>query len=236
MNIRGLAGSLSLLFLALALAWPYVPWDLLNTGRSGAVCPLVRDCGPVCMSRCNASQAHLCTTPQGFGAADGPSPHRPQADGPDSSSSGVIGPPRLVLYTNARVWTGNLAAPHADAFAVDPATGRFAYVGAASGAPPAARTVDLGGQHVIPGLIDSHVHLINGGLSLSRLDLSSAASRRSFVEAVAAAAAGQPPGGWVLGGGWDEARLGELPSAAWIDEGEPPCGGSVVRHLHSSPL
>jgi predicted amidohydrolase YtcJ len=136
-------------------------------------------------------------------------------------SSSHSEPSRLVLYSNARVWTGDPATPHADAFAVDPATGRFAYVGGAAGAPPAARAVDLGGQHVIPGLIDSHVHLINGGLSLSRLDLSAAASRRQFVDAVAAAVAGLQPGAWLLGGGWDESRWGgELPSAAWIDEGE----------------
>lgn len=71
------------------------------------------------------------------------------------------------------------------------------------------------------GLIDAHLHLIYGGLSLSRLDLSGAASREQFVAAVAAAAAGLRPGQWLLGGAWDESRWGgQMPSAEWIDAGE----------------
>lgn len=163
---------------------------------------------------------------QGFGgAADGAaSPHRPA-----SSSQ-----PALVLYTNATVWTGDAAVPHAQAFLVDAATGRFSYVGeragalaaaaaaASSAAPPHLQEVDLGGAHVIPGLIDSHLHLIPGGLSLSRLNLAAAGSRREFVGAVAAAAARLQPGQWLLGGGWDESHCcgGEMPTAAWIDAGE----------------
>ena len=143
--------------------------------------------------------------------------------------------PTLVLYTNATVWTGDVAAPHAEVFAVDVATGRFVYVGtaadarsspqlAAAAGPAAAQleVVDLQGGHVIPGLIDSHLHLIPGGLSLSRLDLSSAASKRQLIDAVAAATGQlqEGSGHWLLGGGWDESHWGgEMPSAAWIDKG-----------------
>ena len=87
--------------------------------------------------------------------------------------------------------------------------------------------MDLEGAHVIPGLIDSHLHLILGGLSLSRLDLSTPASQQELVEAVAAAAARVPRSGWLLGGGWDESQWGgQLPSAAWIDGGGLGGGGA----------
>ena len=75
------------------------------------------------------------------------------------------------------------------------------------------------------GLIDAHLHLIYGGLSLSRLDLSAATSREQFVAVAAAAAAGLRPGQWLLGGAWDESRWGGLmPSAEWIDAGEKDVG------------
>jgi imidazolonepropionase len=41
--------------------------------------------------------------------------------------------------------------------------GLFAYVGPASGAPEAARSVDCGGRMVTPGLVDAHTHLVFGG-------------------------------------------------------------------------
>lgn len=92
------------------------------------------------------------------------------------------------MYVNCTVW-GN---PQADALAVGP-TGRFLWVGALPhiGAAAGAEVVDLGGQLVIPGLVDAHVHLINGGLSLSRLDLRGIKSKEEFIERVCTAA-GEP--------------------------------------------
>ena len=186
------------------------------------------------MSAAAAAAAHSCAPSapaslpgclQGFGGDSRlPSPYNGDPHhtlrAPGSSS-------RLVLYRNTRVWTGEPGARSpAEAFAVDAATGRFAYVGTARGAPAAQRTEDLGGAHVVPGLCDAHLHLIDGGLALSRLDLASASSPRSLVRAVAAAAAKLPHGAWLLGGAWDESRWGgELPTAAWIDECEAGGGG-----------
>jgi imidazolonepropionase len=41
--------------------------------------------------------------------------------------------------------------------------GRVAWVGAASGAPPADHAVDVGGRAVVPGFVDSHSHLVFAG-------------------------------------------------------------------------
>ena len=61
------------------------------------------------------------------------------------------------LYTNAAIYTGGRFA--AGEFAVE--GGRIVPV---AGAAP-DRTVDLGGRHVIPGLVDVHVHLREPGFS-----------------------------------------------------------------------
>ena len=61
------------------------------------------------------------------------------------------------LYTNAVIYTGGRFA--AGEFAVE--GGRIVPV---AGAAP-DRTVDLGGRHVIPGLVDVHVHLREPGFS-----------------------------------------------------------------------
>lgn len=157
---------------------------------------------------------------------------------------------QLILFTNASsVWTGDERSPHVEAFVVDAGSRRFAFAGSAAGAaafvaalsgvgvgeaelegpltPAAAgrqapRVVDLQGAHVIPGLIDAHVHLIMGGLALSRVNLATAGSQEQLAAAVAEAAARLQPGQWLISGsGWDESRWGgELPTAAWIDAGE----------------
>ena len=61
------------------------------------------------------------------------------------------------LYTNAVIYTGGRFA--AGEFAVE--GGRIVPV---AGAAP-DRTVDLGGRHVIPGLVDVHVHLREPGFA-----------------------------------------------------------------------
>ena len=68
----------------------------------------------------------------------------------------------------------------------------------------AREVVDLNGGHVLPGLIDAHLHLFGYGASLEQVDL---VGCRSFDEVVARAAAvarDLPPGAWVEGRGWDQ--------------------------------
>lgn len=67
--------------------------------------------------------------------------------------------------TNGRFVTMNPDRPHAVAVTVR--DGRFLHVGDAVPPPRAGRTLDLGGRTVIPGLNDSHIHLIRGGLNFN---------------------------------------------------------------------
>ncbi|GAB4817570.1 hypothetical protein N2152v2_004616 [Parachlorella kessleri] len=113
-----------------------------------------------------------------------------------------------------------LQRPEASALGVGD-DGRLVYVGSSQASvhvAKAAEIVDLQGGFVTPGFIDSHVHLINGGLSLTRLTLRDVRSKQDFISRVCAAAAGLREGQWLLGGAWDESQWGgELPAAAWVD-------------------
>jgi len=72
----------------------------------------------------------------------------------------------LILY-NGRFSTLDLSNPSADAVAI--AKGRFLCVGSARDVEATAdrvtKRIDLQGRRVIPGLIDSHMHIIRGGLN-----------------------------------------------------------------------
>ena len=123
-----------------------------------------------------------------------------------------------VAYVNANAWTGDPRQPHTDAIGLVGdrivATGAGA-VKAAIGR--ATRIVDLKGAFVTPGFIDNHTHFMIGSAALMQPDLLSAASISDFAGRLGAAARARP-GKWILGGSWDEQRLGgQLPTRAWID-------------------
>jgi len=72
-------------------------------------------------------------------------------------------------------------------------------------APAGAEEVDLGGGLVVPGLVDSHVHLLGLGLRLigDRLDLTSTRSLAETLVVIREHASALPAGEPIRGGGWD---------------------------------
>ncbi len=72
-----------------------------------------------------------------------------------------------VILLNGRFSTLDRSNPDPEAVAI--ADGRFLAVGTAAQVRalrgPSTEVIDLGGRRAIPGLIDSHTHLIRGGLS-----------------------------------------------------------------------
>jgi hypothetical protein len=72
-----------------------------------------------------------------------------------------------LLLINAKVTTLDRENPEAQAIAIR--DGRFLMVGgegeARAAVAPEATVIDVGGRRVIPGLIDSHMHIIRGGLN-----------------------------------------------------------------------
>src|SRR5699024_4663975 len=85
--------------------------------------------------------------------------------------------------------------------------------------------IDLGGNTVLPGLIDSHVHLAHYGTNLMRVDCrpSATANNAQIVSAVSKKAATLQPGEWIVGWGWDESRMtdGRAPTVHDLDTAAP---------------
>ncbi|PYS93652.1 MAG: amidohydrolase [Acidobacteria bacterium] len=79
---------------------------------------------------------------------------------------------------------------------------------------PRTPVLDLKGATVVPGFVDAHGPLLGAGETLLNestgdslyVDLADTESEEDAVQRVRARARGLPPGGWVLGKGWDEER------------------------------
>ncbi len=76
---------------------------------------------------------------------------------------------------------------------------------------PSTRVIDLKGRLAIPGLIDGHGHFMELGESKRQLDLTTARTWDEIVAKVAAAARTAPPGTWLVGFGWHQAKWDRPP-------------------------
>ncbi len=115
--------------------------------------------------------------------------------------------------------------------------GRIIYVGDKDGARrafPAGVTptvVDLGGKPVLPGFIDSHLHLMNLGVSLRNLSLGEVRSIENLKAKVKEQASKVKEGQWILGRGWDQESFREkrYPTRKDLDEAAPGRAVSLTR-------
>jgi len=115
-----------------------------------------------------------------------------------------------IVFVNGTIYTVDAAFTKAEAIAVK--DGRIVAVGSNAEIRKlaAAKTVDLGGRCVTPGLIDSHGHMNGlGSYAFGRLDLHDARSFGDVVKAVADAVKKAKPGEWILGGRWDHSLWGQ---------------------------
>ncbi|TAK14115.1 MAG: amidohydrolase [Anaerolineae bacterium] len=130
----------------------------------------------------------------------------------------------MLLLRNATIYTLNPDEPQVGALVIEPHSGRILAAGDADTLAldfPRARVQDLGGQVVLPGLTDSHLHLQYYALGLQKLDLFGL-SRAGCIEKVVERAHITPPGVWILGHGWNQNHWPEgFPSAADLDAVAP---------------
>lgn len=162
-------------------------------------------------------------------------------------------PPADLLIVNGNVYTMNWPDPATDGTPSERAPrpgGRWkgdaealairgesiAFVGSTTEAKayqgPATRVFDAAGGTVVPGLIDSHVHIRELGAILSRVNLTGIATEAEAVEKVAAAAAGVSKGEWVIGQGWEEgAWANRYPGMTLLSE-KVPDHPVYLRGLH----
>lgn len=124
------------------------------------------------------------------------------------SSLSAQSPSADLVLLNAHIVTMYDKQPSAEAIAIE--GDRIVWVGSTNEAkrlyPKPARTMDLHGRTVLPGIIDAHTHLINLGESLVRLNLKDIPTEEGIIERVKQRVASTAPGEWILGWGWDEGK------------------------------
>lgn len=148
--------------------------------------------------------------------------------------------PDLIIH-NARITTLDPLRPRASAAALQ--SGRFTAVGderevfATRG--QRTRVIDARGRRVIPGLNDSHTHIIRGGLNYNlELRWDGVPSLADAMRMLREQAARTPPGQWVrVVGGFAELQFAErrLPTLPELNEAAPETPVFIL-HLYDRAL
>lgn len=126
-----------------------------------------------------------------------------------------------LLLLNATVRTLDAAGTVAEAVAVR--NGRIVAVGTSTDLQARfadARRRDLRGATILPGLIDSHLHLLSLGLNSFAVDLAQTASIADVLAALGDRIADTPTGEWILSSSrWHESQLreGRFPTRHELD-------------------
>ena len=141
-----------------------------------------------------------------------------------------------LIIAGARAWTGDPARPAAEAVAVR--GDRIAFVGGAAGAlelrGPATRVVDAAGATLLPGIIDSHYHLLLGSLKLDGIRLAGARTFADVAGSIPSYAARHPGAPWLAGYGLPYQALAVLlapparRSTPWRPSGRWSCSPSTA--------
>lgn len=109
------------------------------------------------------------------------------------------------VYRNGNIYTVDKGFTTASAIAI--VGTKLAYVGDEAGVAayigPNTTVVDLDGKTVIPGLIESHMHVDKYGFSLRNLDIY-AKPKDVILRIVAEAVESAEPGEWITASGWNE--------------------------------
>src|SRR5467141_5017626 len=114
---------------------------------------------------------------------------------------GRIVEPADIIVIHGRVYTENPKQPWAQAVAIyrgkivavgdDPVIERMRGMG--------TKVINAGGKLVLPGIVDCHVHFLDGSLSLGRVNLEGAKDASDIQQRLRAYAAKHPGKDWVLG-------------------------------------
>ena len=136
-----------------------------------------------------------------------------------------FGPADLLLH-NAKFITIDHHRPRAGAVAVK--DDRIIGIGESREAlqgftGPETLHEDLGGKAVIPGIIDSHNHIVAAGRAMDGVLLFDAKNMVDVKELVAKRVTRAAPGEWIQGAGWIESQFEEhRPPTRWeLDEAAP---------------
>lgn len=143
-----------------------------------------------------------------------------------------------IIFVNGRVITGELERSAATGVAIR--QGKIAAVGSDADAlawqQNGTRVVDLAGRAIAPGLNDAHCHPASVGFAMQDIDAATPPNDTiaDIVRRVEARVRGIPEGQWVMGRGYDQARLAEQrhPTRHDLDPVSPHNPVIVVRACH----
>jgi predicted amidohydrolase YtcJ len=145
-----------------------------------------------------------------------------------------------VIITNAKVTTLDRENPVAQAVAIR--NGKFLAVGNEAevrAAAPGAKLIDAKGRRLIPGLIDSHIHVIRGGLNYNlELRWEGVPTLADAMAMLKKQAENTPPPQWVrVVGGFTEHQFAEkrLPTIDEINAAAPETPVFIL-HLYDRAL
>jgi len=130
-----------------------------------------------------------------------------------------------LALTSGKVLTMNQSQPYAEAIAIK--DDRIVQVGTNEEIEPwigkNTKVISLKGKTVVPGFIDTHIHVADFGRLLKWIDLSNAGSIKEMQESLSRHAAKTPKGKWLLGRGWNQTRFAEkrLPTRFDLDAVSP---------------
>jgi len=136
-------------------------------------------------------------------------------------------PPADVIYVHGTVYTADAADHVYEAVAIR--AGRIAFVGTDVGASafvgPNTRQIDLADRTLMPGLIDGHMHPLEGGTNLRHCNLDYAQltvpDMQRRIQACLNATRDREPDGW-------------LEVVSWFSQGMLPAGTDVTRETLDS--
>lgn len=144
------------------------------------------------------------------------------------------------MLTGANGYAFDRRQPRFDALVIDGE--RIVAVGHAADlrlayASSLGRELDVGGATVIPGLVDSHLHVAALGEQAMALNLTGVRSKEEWLRRVREWAQAQDSDAWIVGGGWDEHLLvGQcVPSISELDAaagGRPLLLSRVCHHAY----
>jgi predicted amidohydrolase YtcJ len=160
-----------------------------------------------------------------------------------STTSSAAAAADLILTHGRIAAGGGDAAPAGFAEAVAIRDGRFIAVGTDRDvlrhAGPATTTIDLNGRTAIPGLNDSHTHLIRGGLNYNlELRWDGVPSLADALRMLREQAARTPAPQWVrVVGGWSEFQFAErrMPTCDEINAAAPETPVFIL-HLYDRAI
>ncbi|MEV7198101.1 amidohydrolase [Streptomyces sp. NPDC093510] len=159
----------------------------------------------------------------------------------DNAADHAAGHAADLVVRNAKIHTGDPGRPRAEALAVR--DGVITAVGddkdMAARIGPATRVVDALGRRMVPGLNDSHLHVIRGGLNyVLELRWDGVPTLRQGLAMLREQAARTPKGQWVrVVGGWSAEQFAErrLPTVAELNAAAPDTPVFVL-HLYQSAV